>query len=147
MPRSIQALGFLFVTTLGLYGCAKPAKDVSEAEPAPPTVKAQKIEVDFRAAVVARDQARQKLAAAEEEHAKIQGELRRQLEQARAAAAAEKDALAFEVKARTGERDAVNAQYEAFRKNLKDLLGTADTSAGSLGLPAAKPPADQGARK
>ena len=59
----------------------------------------------------------------------------------------ERDTLKNEVKARTAERDALQGQYEAFRKNLKELLGTADTAVGALNLPAPKPPADSGAQK
>ena len=49
--------------------------------------------------------------------------------------------------ARAGERDALNVQFEAFRKNLKELLGSADTAVGALNLPAPKPAADQGDQK
>ena len=144
MPRSIKILGFLLVTLVGAYGCAKgPGASATTENNATATAKAQKLEDDYRTAIAARDQFRQKLVAAEEQHAKTQ----RELEQTRAAAAAEKEALKSEVKARTGERDALNVQFEGFRKNLKELLGTADTAVGALNLPAPKPAADQGASR
>src|SRR5262245_14704404 len=129
MPRSVKILGFLLVTILGAYGCAKgPGSSASESK-SPPQV--QKLEEDYRAALAARDLIRQKLVTTEEEHAKT----RQELEQTRATAAAEKEALKNEVKARTGERDALQVQYENFRKTLKDLLGTADSAVGALNLP------------
>lgn len=143
MPRSIKILGFILVTLVGAYGCAKGPGASTTENNSSATAKAQKLEDDYRTAIAARDQFRQKLVAAEEQQAKVQ----RELEQTRATAAAEKEALKGEVKARTGERDALNVQFEGFRKNLKDLLGTADTAVGALNLPAPKPPADQGAQK
>lgn len=144
MPRSIKILGFVLVTFVGAYGCAKgPGASATTDNNATATAKAQKLEDDYRTAIAARDQFRQKLVAAEEQHAKTQ----RELEQTRAAAAAEKEALKSEVKARTGERDALNVQFEGFRKNLKELLGTADTAVGALNLPAPKPSAEQGASR
>ena len=139
MPRHYKILGFLLVTLLGAYGCAKGPGSSAATEGSSPTAKAQKLEEDYRAAVAARDQFRQKLVAAEQQQANTQ----RELEQARATT----ETLKNEVKIRTGERDAVNAQFETFRKNLKELIGSADTAVGALNLPAPKPPADQGARK
>jgi septal ring factor EnvC (AmiA/AmiB activator) len=143
MPRSYKIIGFLLVTLLGAYGCAKPTTGGSSSADPTATAKVQKLEDDYRAAVAARDQFRTKLAAAEETGAKAQ----RELELTKATAAAEKDALKGEVKARTTERDALQIQYETFRKNLKELIGTADTAVGALNLPPLKPAADQGAQK
>ena len=53
-----------------------------------------------------------------------------------ATAATERDALKAEVKARTGERDTLQSQYDTFRKTLREMLGTADTAVGKLNLPA-----------
>lgn len=142
MPRHLKVIGFILVTLLGVYGCAKgPGAASAEAEGSGARVK--KLEEDYRAAAAARDQFRQKLVYAEDQQAKAQKEL----ERTRAAAAAERDALKGEVKARTAERDALQVQYETFRKNLKELLGSADAAAGALNLPAPKPPMDQGAWK
>jgi hypothetical protein len=134
MPRTIKILGFLLVTLLGAYGCAKGPTPANEANPS--AAKVQKLEDDYRAAVAARDQFRQEFLAAEQEQAKT----RQDLEQTRTT-------LQNEVKARTAERDALQVQYETFRKNLKELIGSADSAVGALNLPAPKPPADQGAQK
>jgi chromosome segregation ATPase len=107
----------------------------------------KKLEDDYRAAAAARDQLRQKLAAAEAQAAKVQQQLQTELEHVRAAAAAEKDSLKSQLKIRTNERDAVTAQYDSFRKNLKELIGNADTAVGALNEAPAKPAADRGARK
>lgn len=130
MARHYKALGFVFVVMLGLYGCAKGPGGSAGTEAAS-AARVQRLEEDYRAAVAARDQFRQKLTAAEEQQAKA----KRELEQAKVVAAAEREALRGEVKARTGERDALNAQFETFRKNLKELIGTADTAVGALNLP------------
>jgi septal ring factor EnvC (AmiA/AmiB activator) len=144
MSRSHKIVGFLLVTILGVYGCAKgpgggSASDSGTANAA----KVKKLEEDYRAAVAACDQFRQKLAAVEEQH----GQARKELEKARADAAAERDALKSEVKARTTERDALQVQYESFRKSLKELLGQADTAVGKLNLPPPQPPAELGASR
>lgn len=141
MARSHKVFGFLLVTFLGAYGCAK-GPGSSPATDANPTsaAKAQKLEEDYRGAIAARDQFRQKLAAAEEQAARKQKELEGQLEQTRAAAATERDTLKAEVKTRTGERDAVQTQYETFRKTLRDMLGSAESAVGQLNLPAPNAP-------
>jgi chromosome segregation ATPase len=99
----------------------------------------KKLEEDYRAAVAARDQFRQKLVYAEDQQAKTQKELER--------TRADRETLKSEVKTRTAERDALQGQYEGFRKSLKELIGNADAAVGALNLPAPKPPADQGAQK
>jgi hypothetical protein len=147
MPRAYKVLGFLLVTLLSAYGCAKAPTESASADTGSTATKVKKLEEDYRAAIVAREQFRQKLTAAEEQHAKVQAQLQKELEQTRTTAAAEKEVLKNEVRARTGERDALNTQYETFRKNLKELIGSADSAAGALNLPAPKPAADQGAQK
>ncbi len=137
MARSHKILGFLLVTLLGAYGCAKgPGAAVTTENNATTNAKVQKLEEDYRSAVAARDQFRQKLATSEEQSAKAKKELELQLEQTKIVAATERDALKAEVRARTGERDMLQTQYEMFRKTLREMLGTADTVVGKLNLPA-----------
>lgn len=150
MPRSYKVFGFLLVALLGVYGCSKGPTSSAPPDTSAATAKLQKLEEEYKAAAAARDQLRQKLASAEDQQTKAQAaqaQLQQQLEETKVAAEKEKDALKNEVKARTGERDAVNAQYESFRKNLKQLIGSADGAIGALNLPAPKPAADQGAQK
>jgi hypothetical protein len=138
VSRQLKALGFILVLLLGVYGCAKGPGGAAPGDSGG-GARVKKLEEDYRAAAQARDQFRQKLVYAEEQQARAQKEL----ERTRAAA----ESLKGEVKARTAERDALQVQYESFRKNLKDLLGKADTAVGALNLPAPKPPADQRAGK
>lgn len=121
MPRSLKALGFLFVVMTGVWGCAKGPASASSDTTSATVAKLQKLEDDYRAAISARDQFRVKLAVSEEQQAKTAAEL------TEARIKAEKLAT---------ERDALNAQYESFRKNLKELLGSADSAVSALNIPA-----------
>jgi len=127
MSRSHKVLGFLLVAILGIYGCARGPADPGGAKSTAAEVKAQRLEEDFRAAAAARDSFRQRLLAAEEK----QGQLQRQLEQANATSAQErqeKEKVRGELKLRTTERDTLQTQYESFRKNIRDLLGHAESA-------------------
>jgi hypothetical protein len=111
MKRTHKIIGFVLVTLVGVYGCAK-GPDKTEASTSG-AGKIQRLEADLKAASTARDQYLQELAAAEAQKT----QLRKQLDTERAA-----------VQARTTERDTVAAQYDGFRKNLKDLLGQAESA-------------------
>ncbi len=126
MNRSHKVLGFVLVVICGLYGCAKgpTSKGGSSEKNSPLEAKAQRLEEDYRAAAAARDQFRLKLLAAEEKH----NHLQKQLEQTRQVAAADREVLTAEVQARLVERDTLAVQYDSFRRNLKDLLGQAETA-------------------
>ena len=82
--------------------------------------RVQRLEEDLRAAAAARDSFRLKLTQAEERQTALQRQL--------AAATVERDGLKAEVKARATERDALQAYYDTFRKNIKDLIGQAESS-------------------
>jgi len=139
MPRTYKIVGFLFVALLGVYGCSQGPPGAGSNSTTANSAKVQKLEDDYRAAIAARDQFRQKLAAAEEQQAQTQKEL--------AKANTEREALKVDVKARIAERDALQVQYEGFRKSLKELLGTADSAVGKLNLPPPQPPAELGASR
>jgi septal ring factor EnvC (AmiA/AmiB activator) len=133
MPRSLKALGFVLVLMVGIWGCAKGPASASNDAATATTAKLKQVEEEYRAAQAARDQFRVKLAASEELQAKT---------------AAELTLTRIKAEKLTTERDALNAQYDAFRKNLKELLGSADSAVSALGLPAptvtlvaAQPPA------
>src|SRR5439155_24531548 len=78
--------------------------------------KITRLEADFRAALGARDQLRQQLTQAEEHIQKLQLVIK------------ERDELKIQVKLRTSERDQLSAQFDSFRKGLKELLGQAEAS-------------------
>jgi uncharacterized protein YhaN len=64
-------------------------------------------------------------------------ESRWRAEQARSQAAEkERDALRADLTARTTERDNLQAQYDSFRKNLKELLGQAEAAQALPPVPA-----------
>jgi len=125
MTRSKKSIFFLLVVGVGIYGCAKnPSGSTSSENKSSQEAKAHRWEEDFKAAAAARDQYRQKLHLAEERQVEIQ----KQLEQERINAANERDALKGELKTCTNERDSLHAQYDGFRKSLKDLLAQAESS-------------------
>ena len=119
MSLGNRALVVAIVLSLGLWGCAKgPANGSAAQQIKDLQSRIVKLEDDFRAVASARDQARAKLKEADD----ARGELLKQ-----------RDDLRAQIKLRTGERDAVNVQYEQFRKAIRDLVGQAET--GSLSVP------------
>jgi hypothetical protein len=131
MTRSHKVLGFLLVALLGIYGCAK---SPGVGDPAASEAKVQRLEEDFRAAASARDNFRAQLVQAQER----QTQLQRQLDQATAAAAAErtqKEAARADLRARTAERDSLQTQYDGFRRTLRDLIGQADAALANPSAP------------
>jgi chromosome segregation ATPase len=125
MTRSHKVLGFLFVAMLGLYGCARGPG--SSADRTALETKIQRLEEDFRAAASARDSFRTRLLATEEKLTQTQ----KALDQTTATASQERqerDAARAELKTRTQERDTLQTQYDGFRKNIRELLGTAEAA-------------------
>ena len=81
-----------------------------------------KLEEDFRGAVASRDQLRKKLTVAEDEKT----QLAKQVDQL-VLVAKERDELKLQLSARTNERDALQTQYNEFRKGLKNQLGQSES--------------------
>ena len=75
MTSSHKVLGFLLVTILGAYGCARGPVEASTTQPTAADAKAQRLEEDFKAATAARDSFRQRLLAAEEKQTQLQRQL------------------------------------------------------------------------
>jgi uncharacterized coiled-coil DUF342 family protein len=86
-----------------------------------------KLEEDFRAAASARDVLRSRLASAEEQRSRLESEVERVV--------SERDELRKQVAARVAERDTVQAQFEQFRKGIRELLGQADVASAAVGMP------------
>ena len=127
MTHSHKVLGFLFVAMLGLYGCARGPAGSANGDRTALEAKVQRLEEDFRAAAAARDSFRQRLLASEEKQTLTQ----KSLDQATASLTQERtdrDATRAELRARTTERDNLQTQYDGFRKNIKELLGTAEAA-------------------
>jgi seryl-tRNA synthetase len=95
---------------LGLWGCAQGPTATAQAERIKSLeAKTTRLEADFRAAAAARDQLRQELTEA-------------------LVVLKERDELKAQLKLRISERDQVAAQYDTFRKSIKELVGQAETS-------------------
>ena len=122
-----KALVILMTALVGIWGCAQspgPGSATSSDRIKALEVKNAKLEDDFRTAAAARDQLRRKVAAAEEE----QRQLRAQVDEQITVLTRERDLLRHQLAERTAERDTQAQQYEAFRKNLRDLIGHAEAA-------------------
>ena len=109
MTRAQKALAIMVVATLGLWGCAQEHRNgPGSARLKALESKNAKLQNDFRAVVAARDQMRKKLIAAEEQKVRLSQQLE-------------------EIQAITRERDAIQNQFDQFRKGIRSLLGQADT--------------------
>jgi TolA-binding protein len=130
MSRAQKALIVLVVAALGVWGCAQGpvpqgAASRSKKIEALETRYAQK-EEECRALASARDHVRKKLAAVEEQRLATLKELEQQK-----AVQQERDELRQQLQTRTGERDALQSQFEQFRKAVRTLLQQADTTAAT----------------
>lgn len=114
MSRAHKALVILVISTLGLWGCAKGPGSSGPERIKSLESKISRLEGDIKLGETARETLRKKLAAADEQLAKLQKD---------------RDELDKTLSARTSERDTLQTQYEQFRKSLRDLLGNAETSA------------------
>jgi outer membrane murein-binding lipoprotein Lpp len=121
----------MVVTTLGFWGCAQEQnRGHGSARIKSLESKIAKLEDDFRAVVAAREQIRKKWKAADQERARLSEELEELQNAAR-----ERDELRLQVKARTSERDALQSQFDQFRKGIRTLLGQADSACNSTSHP------------
>ncbi len=138
-----KALAVFAVATLGLWGCAEgPAGRQANLERTK-TLESRnaKLEEDYRTANALRDQLKKKLAVVEADQAQLQQELDQMKAAARERdllrqeatrlklAVKERDELRQEVKVRVGEREALQNQFETFRKSIRELLGQVDAAA------------------
>jgi multidrug efflux pump subunit AcrA (membrane-fusion protein) len=117
MTRSHKVLGFLLVAVFGIYGCAKGPTGVPAGDRAGLEAKVQRLEEDVKAAAAAREAFRQKAVAAEHELVARQ----KQYEQQR-------DVMSAQLKARTAERDSLQAQHVGFIKTLREQLDKAESA-------------------
>jgi hypothetical protein len=112
------------VFVLGVWGCARgPVSGYAEQVERIRTLegKCAKLEDDYKAVAGARDQARRRVAALEEDTARLQKELADHQ-----AVVKERDALKQVVEARTGERDVLQVRCDRLKKGLQSLLGQDD---------------------
>jgi len=144
MTRSHKSLGFLLVTLFGIWGCARgPEPTASTAAAAAndrvKTLEARsaKVEDDLKQTLAAKDTLRRKLGEAEEAQVRMQQEIDRLLSVERerdqlivslSSRTAERDQLTVSLRSRTSERDQLQVQFDGFRKNIRELLGQAETT-------------------
>jgi len=139
MTRANKALVVMVIGVLGLWGCAQgPANSSSASLERIKALesKCTKLEDDYRSVASARDQLRKRLATADEERARVQQELN-----VRQGVMKERDDLKVQLAAAQG-------QFEQFRKNIKTLLGQAESAAaGPAGPPTASTDDEAAANK
>jgi septal ring factor EnvC (AmiA/AmiB activator) len=125
MTRANKALVVLVVALLGLWGCAQHPGHAGGDRLKAAEAKLAQLEEDYRVVTAARDQVRKKLADVEAQRAKLQQDLEEQQQNL----GKERDDLKQQLGTRTAERDAVQGQFENFRKSVRSLLNQADTAA------------------
>ncbi len=128
MTQFRKTFGVLLVMTFGLWGCARgPANDGSNASTSDKIkaleAKTAKLENDLKAVLAAKDQLRKQLGETEDARVQMQREIERLQPLAK-----ERDELLLQVRSRITERDQLQAQYDGFRRNIKELLGQAEAS-------------------
>ncbi len=120
MNHNGKVLIVVLVAAVGLWGCSQgPGQSAVQAERIKMLeTKCAKLEDDYKAAAVARDQARKKITTLEEERAQIDEQttaLQKEIESGKQVA-----------KERTNERDMMQARCEKMKKGLQTLLGQDD---------------------
>jgi chromosome segregation ATPase len=124
MVREHRAIIFLVAAALGVWGCAKATPQTSREAERIKFLEAKvcKLEEDFRTAAAARDLWKSKAVVLEQARGQLQKEIPPLLR--------ERNELRSQVAARSAERDAVQGQYDSFRREIRNLLGHADANAG-----------------
>lgn len=122
MQRRSKVVIVFWVAALGLWGCARPSAQLAMAERLKQLeTKCGKLEEDYRSVAAARDQARKRVAALEEERLGLLKDLDRAK-----LVAKERDELKATLEARTGERDLLQTRCERMKKGLQSLIGQDD---------------------
>lgn len=132
MFRTKVLLPLLVVAVAVTVGCTQRPTASTGGHDRTLEAKVAKLEKDLKAlqaeAAKARDEATRQLADAARQVADSANQV--------AGLSKERDELRALLKARTGERDVVQAQLDTFRKDLKELLGKVDAAAGVVAPPA-----------
>jgi DNA anti-recombination protein RmuC len=140
MKQFLKAVGVFLVAAFGLWGCAQgPGGSTTSDRLKALEAKNARLEEDFRTASAARDQLRKKLTATEEAQAQLQQEF----DSLKTLLAKERDDLKGQLKQRVQERDVLQAQYDGFRRDLKELLGQAEAALNRPNDSAADAPASE----
>jgi Tfp pilus assembly protein PilN len=137
MKRILMVLAVFGVALSGVWGCARgpvPAGTAAVERIKALEEKNARLEEENRAAAASSVQFKRKLTETEEQQTRLQQDV-----ETLQTAAKERDQLKQVVQQRTGERDALSAQFETFRKTIREALGTVETSTAAAQLPAPAP--------
>jgi chromosome segregation ATPase len=132
MKRWNMAWVFTLTMLFGVWGCARNNAANTTLTDRIQSLEAKTIRLDedFRSASAQRDQFKKKLIAEEDARAQLQLEVEKlQL------VVKDLHETKVQLQARTQERDQLVAQYDGFRKNLREILGQADTAMLQLKQP------------
>jgi septal ring factor EnvC (AmiA/AmiB activator) len=132
MSRGRFVLLLLVAGLFGIWGCSQGAGNSANAERIRALeTKLARLEEDFKGSVTVREQLRKKLSTVEEE--KVQ--LTQQVEHLQGVVK-ERDDLKQQLALRTGERDAVQNQFNNLCKGIKTLIGQMETPTVTTSQPA-----------
>lgn len=117
MNRAFVLVGIFAGALVTMWGCSNGSTRAALADRVNTLEsKTAKLESELRNVMAIRDQAKQQLAKAEGHIQKLQQVVK------------ERDELKIQLQVRTSERDQVLAQYDEFRRSIKDMVGQADTT-------------------
>lgn len=142
MTRIHKAILVLALTVVGVWGCAKPGSPAVASADKFKQLEARvvKLESDVLGAYAARDDFAKKLTQAQSASAALQVKLTAAEELAKkqmvqiAGVELERDGLQAKLKAKSTEREQVQAQFDSFRKTLKELVGAAEATPTATGF-------------
>ncbi len=144
VTRADKVWVVMLVAALGVWGCARGSADGNSSQVdriRHLEARCAKLEEDCKAVAAACEQAKQRVAALEEDNARLNKELaqdrkeRDALKEDLAVRTQERDALKHEVESRTSERDTLQGRCERLKKGLQSLLSQDDTAAVPIGPP------------
>ncbi|MGL4421450.1 MAG: hypothetical protein ACRCZF_12345 [Gemmataceae bacterium] len=137
MTRIHKALLVVTLTVVGIWGCARPAPSALSNEKLKQLeARVAKLETDLQQSATERDALEKKLATSVAAEAQLRTKLAHAEETLKtqivkiATLEKERDGALAKFKVKTVERDQVQAQYDAFRKNLRDILGQSESPTG-----------------
>lgn len=131
MNRAGKSLMVMLVAAVGLWGCSQANSGQAAAQAdriKALETKCGKLEDDYKSAAAARDQARKRVSALEEEHTQMEEQqalMQKDIEAGKLVAK-ERDDLHQQMEARTGERDMLQTRCDKLKKGLQSLLGQDD---------------------
>ena len=134
MNRAGKSLIVLLVAAVGLWGCSQATSGQAAAQAErikALEAKCGKLEDDYKSAAAARDQARKRVSALEEEHTQMEEQqalMQKDIEAGKLVAK-ERDELRQQMEIHMAERDMLQTRCDKLKKGLQSLLGQDDALA------------------